>query len=805
MSWGNRIALLVAVVGALLVSPATASAAEVARLLGSSLVGLNASGGELNQVVIAHGMAGHLFTDESGVTAGAGCLQVSPTQARCPSSPDDQLFAFLSDGDDDLSTSADFPILVCGGFGHDVIQTGPQLDGIWGEEGADVMRGGGGTDVIFAETHCAGTSTSLVAGGDTLDGEDGNDILQGGEGDDSLAGGAGNDTLFALEGNDSLDGGTHDDDLRGFEGNDELAGGDGDDRLGGGEGNDSEAGGDGVDLLGLTHVHNGAVHLNDGDDLLDGGPGDDRLNAGPGATFLNFGEPSVPPFESDATNGADDFRGGDGRDFVSYANRSAAVAVSMEGTADDGSTDEHDNVRPDIESVEGGSGDDVLRGGPGPNEFNGGRGSDEVDGADGDDVLAGGLGDGGADRLRGGGGADSLQGQTGPDSLIGGSGEDTLAGGSGRDTIAGEEGEDAATGGTGLDSISGGPGDDNLDGGQPVLVGADGADRVAGNAGNDSVAGGPGDDTLAGGPGHDGISGGAGLDSVDYRGARRAVTVTFDGLANDGEPRERDDVQADVEGIIGGEEEDTMKGDGGANSLTGGPGEDFLDGAAGSDFLRGGGGADTLSGRDGDRDLVQCGAGRDFAIVDGTDAVGSDCEVIDETRRSSIVFGRALLRPLRGPLRLRLSRRQRSVPLEYTAQVPLPAAIDTRKGAVYVIVASGGRRSRSARLSGGRLLIRQRNPRRPVAGVRVLGRERASCRRSASRGVLGRVIVSSRGGFRTRGRAAFAVGRNATWLTEERCTGTLVRARRGRVMVIDLGARRRVAVRAGRSYLARAR
>jgi hypothetical protein len=71
--------------------------------------------------------------------------------------------------------------------------------------------------------------------------------------------------------------------------------------------------------------------------------------------------------------------------------------------------------------------------------------------------------------------------------------------------------------------------------------------------------------------------------------------------------------------------------------------------------------------------------------------------------------------------------------------------------------------------------------------------------------VLGRLTLSSFGGFRTRGRLALATGRRATWLTEERCSGTLVRARRGRVIVIDLDLGRRAVLRAGGTYFARAR
>ena len=61
------------------------------------------------------------------------------------------------------------------------------------------------------------------------------------------------------------------------------------------------------------------------------------------------------------------------------------------------------------------------------------------------------------------------------------------------------------------------------------------------------------------------------------------------------------------------------------------------------------------------------------------------------------------------------------------------------------------------------------------------------------------------GRFRTKGRNAHATVRGTEWLVEDRCDGTLTRVKKGAVMVRDLGKRRNVLVRAGKSYLARSR
>jgi len=70
---------------------------------------------------------------------------------------------------------------------------------------------------------------------------------------------------------------------------------------------------------------------------------------------------------------------------------------------------------------------------------------------------------------------------------------------------------------------------------------------------------------------------------------------------------------------------DVLLGGRGNDVLNGGAGADVLDGGAGVDRLFGGPGNDTLKARDGARDLVDCGPGRDLALVDRLDRL-SGCE-----------------------------------------------------------------------------------------------------------------------------------------------------------------------------------
>jgi hypothetical protein len=62
-----------------------------------------------------------------------------------------------------------------------------------------------------------------------------------------------------------------------------------------------------------------------------------------------------------------------------------------------------------------------------------------------------------------------------------------------------------------------------------------------------------------------------------------------------------------------------------------------------------------------------------------------------------------------------------------------------------------------------------------------------------------------RGKSRVRGRYSIAADYGTAWLTEDRCEGTLTRVESGAVRVHDLVRDRFVTVRAGGSYLARAR
>jgi hypothetical protein len=143
-----------------------------------------------------------------------------------------------------------------------------------------------------------------------------------------------------------------------------------------------------------------------------------------------------------------------------------------------------------------------------------------------------------------------------------------------------------------------------------------------------------------------------------------------------------------------------------------------------------------------------------------------------------------------------------------TASLPLGSVINSAKGRVRVI---GKRRKRRqvGRFRAGTFRVRQADDGEMLVTLRgnldcgatasaASPRAEASARRR-------RLWGSTSGGqFRTRGRHSSGAVRGTRWLTVDRCSGTLTVVREGTVQVHDYGNGKRVLVRAGRSYFARA-
>lgn len=397
---------------------------------------------------------------------------------------------------------------------------------------------------IFALIYTTSWVENAVGGG-------ANDELVGNGLSNRLTGNGGNDTLWGQGGNDTLDGGAGDNLLFGEEGADLLL-----------------AGG--------------------GNDTLWGGIGADRLDAGAGANQL-FGETGSDTLVSGA--GADHLDGGEGFDYADYGGSATGVAADL-------STGKvlYGNAQGDtlvgIEGLLGSGHDDTLTGGTGASYLGGQGGNDDLRGLSANDTLSGGSGH---DTLTGGGGADWLD---------GGEGVDTASFGGAAVSInltSGVHGGEAA--GDVFVSIERFAGTGNGD----TMVGNASGNTFLGRGGDDRLYGYEGSDTLDGGAGADTLDGGGGSDWASYASSGQGVYADLSlGKVLYGDAQ--GDTLVSIENLegsgyndtlAGGEDANTLWGQGGNDELRGNGGNDTLAGQAGSDTLTGGLGADYLDGGDG--------------------------------------------------------------------------------------------------------------------------------------------------------------------------------------------------------------
>lgn len=366
----------------------------------------------------------------------------------------------------------------------------------------------------------------------------------------------------------------------------QLLGGTGGDKLTSASDNDTLTGDEGVDTL--IAVANRALDSSDS-----GGPGNDTFIGNPDLADRLAAEAGADTYKL-GTHVATAGEGGDPAtlqldaypDSVSYETVTKPVAVSLDGVANDGRSEEQDNVGADVEVVSGGSAADLLQAGPNAVNFNG------LDGAD---------------------------------QLLGGPGPDRLGGAAGNDVLRG------------------GDGDDELDDGDFTIFVTEYPQPLAGN---DVLDGGSGDDYLLSDRGADDLSGGAGIDrtafsrpipqgpSVPTPVAPAGFTVSLDDVANDGQTGtgEGDNVHSDIETIESSDGNDVISGSGAANEISTGSGADVVDPGAGPDVVDLGSGDDRIAALDQTIDVIRCRAGSDTADADLTGAQGrpgdelSDCE-----------------------------------------------------------------------------------------------------------------------------------------------------------------------------------
>ncbi len=204
------------------------------------------------------------------------------------------------------------------------------------------------------------------------------------------------------------------------------------------------------------------------------------------------------------------------------------------------------------------------------------------------------------------------------------------------------------------------------------------------------------------------------------------------------------------------------------------------------------------------------------ANADGTNVrrLNVDTETTVDWGRASVVpppvAGVSVnVAPVSGAVRVRLRGTNRFVSLAGLRNVPVGSELDVTRGRVRLASAAGGGRTQTGVFYSGRAIVSQPRQARSFTTFQLSGPLACPRRRSANANAAQppprRLWGNAKGRFGTRGRFAAATVRGTLWLTEDRCDGTFVRVRAGRVEVLDQVRNRRVTLRAGQSYLARAR
>jgi CSLREA domain-containing protein len=556
----------------------------------------------------------------------------------------------VAGGGADIVNGGDGADAICGGDGNDTIRTGQgaDSDAAFGEGETDTasfddLSAGltsanlatgttsgtdSGVDSMTGFENLTGTpfddqsgSTGLTgnAGQNTIDGGDGNDIVQGLADNDTLIGGGGSedtatwislgpvtanltdgtatgvqgsDTLSGFEnltgssGTDTLVGNASANDLNGFSDNDVMDGRGNNDFLTGGPGSGDTASFSGLPGPVSATLNVGALSAtgqgNDSGNTIEnltGSPDGDTLTGDGLANTLNGtgGDDTLADGVTTIAN-PDTYAGGDGTDRVSYAARTtptADVTVNLNGTADNGGEGgENDDLGADVEGAIGGAGQDNLIGDDQANPLSGGDNEDVLDGRGAADAIAG---DGDFD-------AATYLNLPGPVTA-------NLATG-------------LASGAQGADSLS------SLEN----LVGSPNGDTLTGNATGNVLFGGTGDDTLDGRESQDNLEGGNDTDTASFAGLPSGVQATLTAGTLSATGGQGNDSGTSLENLTGSDAADTLTGDDNANVITGGLGADIVFANAGPD---------ALLIRDGVGDTADCGSDADTDTVE-TDQQGSD-------------------------------------------------------------------------------------------------------------------------------------------------------------------------------------
>ncbi len=193
-----------------------------------------------------------------------------------------------------------------------------------------------------------------------------------------------------------------------------------------------------------------------------------------------------------------------------------------------------------------------------------------------------------------------------------------------------------------------------------------------------------------------------------------------------------------------------------------------------------------------------------------SDLAPCETDVVQQAQPGVIVGVKAVS----GKVLVKKAGSNKFVELDGQTEIPVGSQVDTLHGTVLLTAGLGGGKTNSSEFYQGLFTILQRKARGAFTTLRLDGGNYRLCGRGSvkalsiqakSKKPVRKLWGNGKGKFTTRGRYSSATVRGTKWLTLDRCDGTLTRVLRGIVRVRNFRLRKNVDVRAGHSYLARAR
>ena len=478
---------------------------------------------------------------------------------------------------------------------------------------------GAGTDTVTGFEDIVGSSFN-----DTLSGNSGANILDGGLGNDRLTGRAGDDTYFVDSATDVI----------------------------------VEVASQGVDLVkskaatftlaanvenltligtalttygGTGNTLNNVLTGDDGANTLDGAAGNDTIDGGAGDDVMIGGTGNDTFFVDSTDDIVFELSTGGTNDTVKSTAASYTLANNVESLI----------LLTGAVSGTGNASNNVITGNASNNTLSGDAGNDTLDGGAGDDTLVGGAGNdtyivdsqGDVVDEQGSDTGDAVKSSivfdlstyTNIENLIlVGTADVDATGNNLANTLTGNIGNNVLTGGTSdgkIDKLIGGGGNDTYHVGTGDLIvensnqgidtayayvtytlsanienmilveaagaingtGNSSANVITGNTSNNTIDGAAGDDTIFGGDGDDILKGNGGVDWVIYTGAVVGVTVNLSKTTAQDTVGAGTDTLTGFENVRGSDSNDTLTGSTVANIIDGRLGADTMTGGAGND------------------------------------------------------------------------------------------------------------------------------------------------------------------------------------------------------------------------------